>query len=157
MSNVWKIGSRWGYPGTSILDVFLSYNCVFFNTDETSKIGDYMSVKNGDLFIIADGETPVAIAKALDSFKKYEESGLLFTSQDKDDYIYEKVLLCKVSIILLEKEERKTWGFMNQNRFCAYRPHDLAQRELVFKYWEEHQSKNDHGVFDIVCGTYSLL
>ena len=157
MSNVWKIGSRWGYPGTSILDVFLSYNCVFFNTDETSKIGDYMSVKNGDLFIIADGETPVAIAKALDSFKKYEESGLLFTSQDKDEYIYEKVLLCKVSIILLEKEERKTWGFMNQNRFCAYRPHDLAQRELVFKYWEEHQSKNEHGVFDIVCGTYSLL
>ena len=96
MNNVWKIGSRWGNAEASVLDLFIAYNCVFFSTDDTTRIGDYLSVKKGDVFIISDGKTPVAIAQALDTFRRYEESGIKFKLQDKEEYIYDKVMTCRL-------------------------------------------------------------
>ena len=106
MSNVWKIGSNWGNGGPSVLDLFIGYGCVFFSTYDLKKGGDYLSVKNGDIFIIADGATPVGMAKALGQFTPYKESGIIFTQRDERDYTDDTVLLCKASIMLFSEAER---------------------------------------------------
>ena len=88
--NVWKIGSRWGNLGTSVLDLFINYECVFFGECYGSRIGAWDQVKPEDFFIICDGATPVALGKAIGKFKTYDESGIHFTSKDKE-YIYDQV------------------------------------------------------------------
>ena len=158
MSNVWKIGSRWGYPGTSVLDLFIGYGCVFFNTEGNPKYNRYKDVKSGDMFVVADGETAVGIGKALSSFSSYEESGIVFTHDDWDNYINgTNTLICKVSIILFAKEDNVQLGGVNRSRFSEYRPHDTAQRAYVVECWEKFQEAKSQGAFNIDSGTYSLL
>ena len=107
MPNVWKIGSRWGNNGPSVLDLFMEYGCVFFGGKDDSGVGDWGSVKKGDLFIVSDGSTAVAIGEALDDeFKSYKESGIRFRKRDADEFIYDDVILCPARLILLEKDER---------------------------------------------------
>ena len=72
--NVWKIGSRWGENGPSVLDLFLDYECVFFNSDYEERLGDYSCVETGDFFIVCDGMTPVALAQATGVFQPFTKN-----------------------------------------------------------------------------------
>ena len=77
--NVWKVGSNWGNNGESILHLFLNYGCVFFGgASDNAKKGDWRKVKKGDLLIITEGETSIAIGECLSSFSSYEESKIHF-------------------------------------------------------------------------------
>ena len=61
MSSVWKVGSRWGNQGPSVLDLFMEYGCVFFGGSHSDgRLGRWGDVVKGDLFIVSDGATPVA-------------------------------------------------------------------------------------------------
>lgn len=37
MSNVWKIGTKWGYDGESVINLFLDYGCVFLVVKKNAK------------------------------------------------------------------------------------------------------------------------
>ena len=74
MSTVWKVGSRWGNLGESVLDLFLEYKCVFFGTNDDCRKGDWGAVRKGDLFVISEGSTPVAVGEALGECVDYRKS-----------------------------------------------------------------------------------
>ena len=156
MANIWKIGSRWGNQGNSFLDLFVDYGCVFFGgIDEGAKIGHYRDVKPGDLFIISDGATPVAVAKSLGEFQKYDEAGLKFTQRDRNDFIDYNVVVCKASIVLLNKDERmeKDWCIDPRKRFSAHQNNN----QKITDFWEKHEKNLQAGVFNIESYTWHLI
>ena len=150
--NVWKIGSRWGNLGTSVLDLFLNYECVFFGECYGSRIGAWDQVKPEDFFIICDGATPVALGKASGSFNTYEDSGIVFTDKDKE-YIYDQVRICPATISIIPQEERKYYnGIDPRKRFCHYNNSDVIKD--IPNRWKELSQKSD---FKIVSRSVSLF
>jgi len=94
--NVWKIESRWGNMGHSVLDLFFDYGCVFFGNSPGRNLGDWKTVARGDLFIVCDGTVPVAIGEALERFSAWESSGIPFRKQDVDDILVDAdVVVCR--------------------------------------------------------------
>lgn len=154
MPNVWKIGSRWGNNGPSVLDLFMEYGCVFFGGKDDSGVGDWGSVKKGDLFIVSDGSTAVAIGEALDDeFKSYKESGIRFRKRDADEVIDDTVVFCPARLILLEKAERdEYWGIDPRKRFCRA----SGAADKVREYWEKKGHTQRSESFDIATRVVSL-
>ncbi len=151
--NVWKIGSRWGEGGKSVLDVFLDYECVFFHLEPSKKIGNWNAVQPGDFFIIQDGAIPVALAKANDEFRSYEESRIHFTTKEKGEFVDDhNVVICSAKIVILPQEKRDFYrGGDPQKRFCRYGNDNVIDQ--LPQIWEELSSQNE---FRIIPGTASL-
>lgn len=151
--NVWKIGSRWGKLGTSVLDLFINYECVFFGECYGSRIGAWDQVKPEDFFIICDGATPVALGKAIGKFKTYDESGIHFTSKDKE-YIYDQVRICSAKLVLIPQEEREHYnGVDPQKRFCRY--NNSCVIKDIPKRWEKLSKKSDFNIVSRVVSMFS--
>ena len=146
MVNVWKIGSRWGNMGHSVLDLFMEYGCVFLGGKNDSKVGDWGSVQRGDLFIVSDGSTPVAIGEATGTFKSYRATGIRFRKCDAEEFIDHNVVLCPARLVLLEKRERnQDWGIDPRKRFCRA----PGAAEKVRSYWERKSIPQNSEPFDI--------
>ena len=154
MRNVWKIGSRWGNNGPSVLDLFMEYGCIFFGGKDDSGVGDWRSIKKGDLFIVSDGSTAVAIGEALeDKFRSYKESEIRFRKRDADELIDDDVVLCPVRLILLEKAERdEYWGIDPRKRFCRA----PGAADKVREYWDKKGCSQRSESFDIATRVVSL-
>lgn len=149
--NVWKIGSRWGNVGTSVLDLFMNYECVFFgNCNGGERLGDWESAGAGDFFVICDGETAVALGKSYGKFSKYQKSGFYFTKHDYEEFIDDDVRICPAKIVILRPEERV--GNASQLRFCRYGNQELIQN--LPRLWDELSSR---GAFKIAPRTVSLF
>lgn len=137
--NVWKVGSNWGNNGESILHLFLNYGCVFFGgASDNAKKGDWRKVKKGDLLIITEGETSIAIGECLSSFSSYEESKIHFCSNDRK-YINENdVVICKANLFLLPEKNRflAKYGNDTQEHFCRH-----ANAAPVIESWMELKMK----------------
>lgn len=59
MSNVWKIGTQWGYEGESIINLFLDYGCVFLGYEkDCRKIGHWWNVEIGRSKAVYVRQTP---------------------------------------------------------------------------------------------------
>lgn len=148
--NVWKIGSRWGNAGTSVLDLFLNYECVFFgNCDGGERLGDWESADVGDFFVICDGETAVALGKSFGRFSEYRKSGFHFTDRDYANFIDDDVRICPANIVILPPEERV--GNASRLRFCQYRNQEFVEK--LPRLWETLSSQ---GNFKIIPRTVSL-
>lgn len=149
MCNVWKIGSRWGKYGPSVLNLFMEYGCVFFGDSHKGPIGNWHKVAKGDLFIVSDGYMPIAIGESLGVFKNYDEAGLLFRATDCDALsIYDcDVQICPARLIMLLPKERKlAWGINGYLRFCATNDETA---KMVRQYWERSVASQGVGDFDI--------
>ena len=122
MSNVWKIGTRWGNNGASNFSTCMKYGCVFFGSCFENPIGDWCAVDAGDLFVICDGATPIALGKALGRFTEYKDFAIRFSTDDEAEWIDENVRLCQVNMVILPKAEQnwELWGNAVQSRFCRY-------------------------------------
>ena len=154
MARIWKIGSRWG--NRSVLDLFVDYGCVFLGEgDSPQRIGHYWEVHKDDLFIISDGTTPVALAKACGDFMTYADSGLKFTSRDEKDFIDDDVRLCKAEIVLLTAAERSyNWRIDTRKRFCAHKPNSVD----AFDVWQRYQEVyNNSAEFNISSDSWHLF
>lgn len=154
MRTVWKIGSRWGNCGESVLEKFLDYGCVFFGSALSGgKRGDWGAVGKGDLIIISDGATPIAIAESLGTFTNYEESGIPFRKGDADRFVDDEVRICHARILLLTDAARsEDWGIDPRKTFCrANRAAEKANR-----YWEKCGTK-PMGEFEIKAKTATLF
>ena len=117
----WKIGSNWGYKGESVLDLFMDYGCVFFGgANDGKKKGNWYDVNEGDLFVIADGKTAVAVGVAISKFSDYETSQINFSEIDRKDFIDDyDVQICKAKLWLLSPEQRENEIRVDpQKRFC---------------------------------------
>ncbi|MFA5689215.1 MAG: hypothetical protein WC959_08730 [Kiritimatiellales bacterium] len=147
--NVWKIGTRWG--AESVLDKFIDYGILFFGNDDDKKMGDCQNVREGDLFVITEGKTPVAIAKALSRFQPYSTSDIIFRYADENDFIYSDTMICRAQIRLLT--EKVSWRIDPRKRFCGA---PLAKKG-VENYWEALIEQDITGKFDITSRTVSLL
>ena len=156
MTNVWKIGSTWGDQGRSLFEMFMDYDIVFVGgTEEKCPQGDYRAVRPGDLFLIANGETPIAIAKALGKFQTLKESGIELRKKDEEDFFAADTLLCRAEIRLIagkDIEKAKSWSFDGRKRFCR----NNGSASEVRKYWD-NMLEDKHGKFDINSRTVSLL
>lgn len=154
MANVWKIGSRWGNRGPSVLDLFMEYGCVFLGGKSDSGVGDWGSVQKGDLFIISDGSVAVAIGESLGKFQSYEDTGIRFRTCDSDEFIDDQVVLCPARLVLLKKEEREDyWGIDPRKRFCRA----PGASEKVCAFWAEKCKPQKNEPFDIVTHVATLL
>jgi len=150
--SVWKVGTRWGNQGPSVFNLFLDYGVVFVGgTSDGLRQGDYSAVKEGDLFLIADGATPVAIGVAKSRFLPWESSGVLLRAKDRGDFFDDETLVCKTEIKLLD--EPKSWSFDIQKRFCR----NNASSKEVENHWNELLDEDDQGRFDIKSRTVSLF
>lgn len=152
--NVWKIGSRWGNLGKSVLELFSDYECVFFGNCYGPKIGDWEIVRTGDYFIICDGSIPVALGKSVGEFKAYEDSGFHFTAKEYNEFIKDQdVVICPAKIVIIPKEERMSYpGTHRQNRFCHYNNAEVI--ENLCSRWKKLSRKGD---FKIIPRTTSLF
>ncbi len=154
MPNVWKIGSRWGNMGHSILDLFMEYGCVFLGGKNDSRVGSWEDVQKGDLFIVSDGSTAVAIGEATGTFKSYETTGIRFRKRDVEDFIYDEVVLCPARLILLDKNERdEYWAFDPRKRFCRA----SSAADKVCSYWKKKCESEQTEQFTISTRVVSLL
>lgn len=155
MSSVWKVGSRWGNQGPSVLDLFMEYGCVFFGGSHSDgRLGRWGDVVKGDLFIVSDGATPVAIGESIGTFKCYEESGLSFRETDYQKFIKDcDVQLCRARLImLLPKEREEDWGINAYLRFCYAK----GSANKVRQYWKKAIETQGGGAFDIKTRVVSL-
>jgi len=150
--NVWKIGSRWGNLGASVLDLFLNYECVFFgNCHGGEKLGHWASVQEGDFFVICDGETTVALGRSYGRFSEYHKSGFHFTKRDYEKYIKDDdVSICPAKIVILPPDERV--GHAHRLRFCRYGNQEFIEK--LPRLWKELSSPSD---FKIIPRTVSLF
>ena len=150
--NVWKIGSRWGNLGTSVLDLFLNYECVFFgNCHGGEKLGNWASVQEGDFFVICDGETTVALGRSYGRFSEYHKSSFHFTKRDYEKYIEDDdVSICPAKIVILPPDERV--GHAHRLRFCRYGNQEFIEK--LPRLWKELSSPSD---FKIIPRTVSLF
>ncbi len=155
--NVWKIGSRWGNPNEPVVYLFRDYGCVFFGEADKKRIGDWKSVRAGDLFVISEGATPIAIAEARGSFAKYEECGIRFREADWRKYIDENVVVvCKAKIIFLdENAQGQNWSLDPRKRFC--RVSDKSTQDSVKEHWKRMLDNQDKGLFEIKTRVVSLI
>ena len=154
MPNVWKIGSRWGNNGPSVLDLFMEYECVFLGGKHDSGVGAWSEVQKGDLFIVSDGSTPVAIGEAIGTFKSYKSTGIRFRKCDADEFINSEVVLCPARLVLLEKRERdEYWGIDPQKRFCRA----PGASDKVRAYWGKKYGSQEDELFDINTRVVSLF
>lgn len=119
MTNVWKIGSRWGNNGESVLDLFLRYGCVFFGGKDDRRVGRWRDVRPGDLFIVSSGSVPVAIGEALGAFKSYDDIGFDFDAVSQGKFIDANVRICDALLVpLRDGDSRKGWRIDGRKRFC---------------------------------------
>ena len=85
MNRVWKVASRWsetGTPESSILDIFRRHNVVF-----VGKFQDrFRHITEGDLIVISDGRTVVAMGLAMTLPQPITELGIDFTEEDKERF-----------------------------------------------------------------------
>lgn len=148
MKTVWKVGSRWGNDGPRVLDLFLEYGCIFFgDADNGKKAGNWRAVVRGDLFIISDGSTPVAIGEALGEFRWREDSGIPFRAHDVEEFFDgADVVVCPARIEILPKDERaEYWGIDPRKRFCRA----IGATEKVNAWWGKHVETPQKEEFDI--------
>jgi hypothetical protein len=151
--NVWKVGTRWGNCGHSVLDLFLDYGMVFVGgTDDGKRQGDYSAVKPGDLFLLSDGAKPVALGVAQDVFSPLEESGIHVRAVDRNLYFDDAVLVCKAAIRLLCGESPK-WSFDSQKRFCQV----CQSPDAIKEYWTKLLESDTGGTFNIDARTVVLF
>ena len=105
MSQVWKVGSRWGETGhkdSSILDIFRRHNVVFVGVEQ----GRFKKIQEGDLIGIADGLKIVAVGMATSVPQPITELGIPFSEDDKRAFDYEdQVIGCKVSYADIPNQE----------------------------------------------------
>lgn len=123
MTNVWKIGSRWGNNGESVLDLFLRYGCVFFGGKDDRGVGRWLDVRPGDLFIVSSGSVPALIGEALGTFKSYDDIGFDFDAVAQGKFIDANVRICDALLVpLRDGDSKKGWRIDGRKRFCrAYR------------------------------------
>jgi hypothetical protein len=147
MSKAWKVGTRWGNNGPSNIAVCLEYGCVFIGSCEDSGIGPWGDVARGDYFVICDGATPVALGKARGVFAEYENCGVHFVAQDKEEWIDGEVRVCPADIVLLPEDERSqgVWHNDPRRRFCHYNYDPNPVPERFEALWNARRN----GQFDI--------
>lgn len=150
--NVWKVGSNWG--NESVLDLFLDYGCIFIGgVNDGKRKGNWQALLPGDLLIISDKSTPVAIGEALSPMETYENSDIRMSKHDEDTYIDDDVRLCKAHIALLSQEERNEyWGIDTRRRFCRH-----MSSEKVITAWNKYLERQQQEEFDINSRTMSLF
>ena len=155
MSTVWKVGSRWGNLGESVLDLFLEYKCVFFGTNDDCRKGDWGAVRKGDLFVISEGSTPVAVGEALGECVDYRKSNFSFRETDCERISVDDcaVVVCPANLrLLLPKERKEYWGIDPRKRFCRA----PGAADKVRRYWSEVVGRQGAGSFDIKTRAVSL-
>lgn len=154
MANVWKIGSRWGNMGTSVLDLFIEYGYVFLGGKSDSGVGDWGSVQKGDLFIVSDGSVAVAIGESLGAFQPYMNAGIRFRKHDADEFVDDEVVLCPARLVLLDDAERgEYWGIDPRKRFCRA----PAAADKVLSVWKRKNSPSKAEPFSIDTRVVTLL
>lgn len=115
MSNVYKIGSRWGTNGPSVLGVFRHNNIVFIG-GENGWQDKFKRVKKEDYFAISDGYTIVSVAKVISEPKSVVQFDIC--EEDKDCFDYEDwVMAARVKIVDLPKECKNKYLYKKQDRF----------------------------------------
>ena len=106
MPRVWKVASRWsetGTPESSILDVFRRHNVVF-----VGKFQDrFLQIAEGDLIVISDGRTVVAMGLAMSLPQPITKLGIDFKDDELKRFDFdEDVLGCRLSFTDLSETEQ---------------------------------------------------
>ena len=156
MSNVWKIGTKWGYDGESVINLFLDYGCVFFGCEkECKKIGHWWDVQNGDVFAICCGTKVVALGRSQGSFDEDPQgSHFGFRRLDVENFVWkcERFYSCPAEILWIPKEQRV--DLLRQGRFYKVGGDDA---DTIKKLWDRLSQETQKKSFDIRTRTASLF
>ena len=134
MSNVWKIGTKWGYDGESVINLFLDYGCVFFGHEKGCKIGDWKGVQREDIFAICSGAKVVALGRSQGKFAlDTDGSRFGFRQLDIEKFVWNcgSFYSCPAEILWIPKEQRV--DLLRQGRFYKVGGDDA---DTIKKLWD---------------------
>lgn len=106
MNRVWKVASRWsekGHAESSILDIFRRHNVVF-----VGKFQDrFRQIAEGDLIVISDAKTVVAMGLATTPAQPVTDLGIEFTEEDLGRFDFDDYVLgCRLSFTDLSVDDQ---------------------------------------------------
>ena len=156
MSNVWKIGTKWGYDGESVINLFLDYGCVFFGCEkECKKIGHWWDVQNGDVFAICCGTKVVALGRSQGRFDEDPQgSHFGFRRLDVENFVWkcERFYSCPAEILWIP-EKLRSIKLKRDGRFYKVG----GDADTIKKLWDRLSQETQKKSFDIRTRTASLF
>ncbi len=97
LRHVWKVASRWsedGNTGSSVLDLFRDHKVAFVGRTPEK----FSQIEVGDLLVISDGLTVVAMGTALSKPAAITSLPVFFSEVEQERFHYEDwVLGCQIS------------------------------------------------------------
>jgi hypothetical protein len=150
MNSVWKVASRWsetGHAESSILDIFRRHNVVFVGKSQDR----FRQIAEGDLIVISDAKTVVAMGLATTPPQPVTDLGIEFTEDDLrrfdfDDYVFG----CRVSFTDLSVD--------NQPHYRPSTFHAVVERADEFRriYRGLHRRFEEEQQFEIKARSCTL-
>lgn len=109
LARVWKVGSRWslhGSPESSILDIFEHHHVVFVGSYQDR----FSHISEGDLMLVSDGKTVVAMGAVTTPPQSLEALAIPFTDEELARFDFEpSVIGCKIDFVALREEDREPY------------------------------------------------
>ena len=135
--------------------MFLNYGCLFYDKNGWD-VKTILKATTGDLVLVCDGETPVAIAKMQSPFFLYDDPDnrvkLCNTDYRSITDGGQVISICKAQIILFDNEQKRVdWGNDPQKRFCSY-----GYPDYIKEKWDTLHAREGQGEFSIKSEVCSL-
>lgn len=150
LRHVWKVASRWsedGNTGSSVLDLFRDHKVAFVGRTPEK----FSRIEVGDLLVISDGLTVVAMGTALSKPSAITSLPVFFSKAEQERFDYEDwVLGCQISWVdLLEKD------FVHYRQGAFHQVHEKAEHYRMLYRTYTAVNQNDGG-FEIQARSCTL-
>lgn len=150
LRRVWKVGSRWsqhGTPESSILDLFQHHRVVFVGSCQDR----FAQVSEGDLMLVSDGTTVVAMGAVTTPPQSLESLAIPFTPEELERFDFEpSVMGCKIDFIELREADREPY---RMGTFHEVHQDADGYRKLYRRYHAEYV---EGGGFEILARSCTL-
>ena len=135
----WKIGSKWGTKGESVLDLFYREGILFAGNDDGKAERLRTQVREGDLFLVTHGVRIMAVARVTSPGAPLTRFEPRFQGdpRTKDYFGDESVVGVRAEIYPLNRDEDK-YEYGGQMRF-----HGTSQcyRDLAIRLWRKYRER----------------
>lgn len=135
----WKIGSKWGTKGESVLDLFYREGILFAGNDDGKAERLRTQVREGDLFLVTHGVRIMAVARVTSPGAPLTRFEPRFQGEPRTEYYFgdESVLGVRAEIYPLNRDEDK-YEYGGQKRF-----HGSSQcyKDLAIRLWRKYRER----------------
>lgn len=135
----WKIGSKWGTKGESVLDIFHREGILFAGNYDGRAERLRSEVREGDLFLVTHGVQIVAVARVTSPGAPLTRFEARFRGDARTDSYFgdEEVLGVRAEIYPLDQSEDDE-GYWDRKRFHAA---SQSYKEMAIRLWRKYRER----------------